>query len=319
MTSFITVTLNPALDLTGQLEHLTVGEVNRVQNAYLQPAGKGVNGAQVLADLGGSVMLTGFLGSDNAAPFHQLCQDRDFSDQFIELHGSTRINVKLAESSSQVTDINFPGFVASPQQLEHINEVLARNCGPNSYVIIAGSLPRGLAENAYQSLITTARERGATVLFDSSGAAFTAGLAAQPTLIKPNREELAEWIGHELSDDQALTDAALTLLRQGIRHVVVSDGSAGVYWFSEHGCLHAQPPRVNVVSTVGAGDTLVAGFAYGLATMTDPQSLLRLATALSAQAVTQVGVGCSEKQQLNRLQQQVQLTLRPDLLSEGAL
>lgn len=318
MAQFITVTLNPALDLTGQLDTLVPGEVNRVQQGYLQPAGKGVNGAQVLADLGEQVTVSGLLGEDNAAPFHALCEQRAFADHFVSVAGSTRINVKLAEASSQVTDLNFPGFTADDHNIAAIASQLQQLCNADTYVILAGSLPKGVAADAYVPLIEAANQQGATVLFDSSGPAFAAGLAAKPALIKPNREELAELVGHDLSSDEALGAAVQPLLANGIQHVVVSDGANGLYWFTHSTCVHAQPPRVQVLSTVGAGDSLVAGLAYGLAHYDDPQQILKVATALSAQAVTQVGVGISDRQQFTSLQQQVQLTLRPELVSEGA-
>jgi len=105
----VTVTLNPALDLTGHLQILTKGAVNQVQHCALEPAGKGVNVAKVLAELGAEVTATGFLGIENQAPFCQLFERSNIQDKFIRVQGATRINVKLVESSSQVSDINFPG------------------------------------------------------------------------------------------------------------------------------------------------------------------------------------------------------------------
>ena len=105
----LTLTLNPALDLTGHLEQMQVGEVNLVRSGHLHPAGKGINVARVLKDLGAEVLVSGFLGQENQAPFHELFHDAGLGDHFLVVPGATRINVKMVEASGRVTDLNFPG------------------------------------------------------------------------------------------------------------------------------------------------------------------------------------------------------------------
>jgi 1-phosphofructokinase len=303
----VTVTLNPALDLTGSLNQLNVGSVSLVNNSSLHAAGKGVNVAQVLCDLGAEVTVTGFLGSDNEEMFSQLFAELGVKDKFIRVEGANRINVKLVETSGVTSDINFPGFVVKPIEIEQFERSLFRLAEDHDYFVIAGSLPQGVPPYLCAQWIKKLHEMGKKVLFDSSRAALAEGLDANPWLIKPNDEELSEFVGRELHTPNQCQEAALELADKGIDNIVVSMGADGVMWLNDGRWLRSQPPRMQVVSTVGAGDTLVAGLCWGHMQQMDKPELLTFATALSALAVSQVGVGVSSLQELNSLQQQIEL------------
>ena len=146
------------------------------------------------------------------------------------------------------------------------------------------------------------------MLFDSSKTALDAGLDAHPWLVKPNDEELAEWAGKALETQQQCMEVAEQIATKGIANVVVSLGAKGVIWFNHEGWLHAQPPKMDVVSTVGAGDTLVAGLCWGELNQHSKAQSLQFATALSAYAVTQVGVGVKDISKVNSIAQDVILT-----------
>lgn len=141
----VTITLNPALDLTGSLESLNVGNVSLVSNSSLHAAGKGVNVAQVLRDLGAEVTVTGFLGRDNQEMFCQLFDSIGVTDKFVRVQGATRINVKLVENSGSVSDINFPGVKVSTQEIEKFEKQLFELADTHEYFVLAGSLPQGIS------------------------------------------------------------------------------------------------------------------------------------------------------------------------------
>lgn len=295
MARILTLTLNPALDLTVRLPRLEPGEVNRSETILTHAAGKGVNVAQVLADLGHLVSVGGFLGEDNPQAFDALIASRGFGDAFIRVPGETRSNIKIAEYDGRVTDINAPGpWVGEQAQKELLKRV--EIIGPEfDAVVVAGSLPSGVSPQWFQGLLETLKNLGLKVALDTSGEALRAGLKAGPWLVKPNTEELAEALGHS-------ADAVSQLHQQGVEHVVVSDGAAGVSWFSPGRALHATPPKVSVASTVGAGDSLLAGMLHGLLSGDTPEHTLRRATAIAAMAVTQIGFGISDDAQLAHLQ-----------------
>lgn len=303
----VTVTLNPALDLTGSLETLNVGTVSLVNHGSLHAAGKGVNVAQVLSDLGADVTVTGILGQDNQEMFVQLFEQIGATDKFIRVNGATRINVKLVEDNGNVSDINFPGVTVPESVINEFEQTLFALAEDHDFFVIAGSLPVGICPERLATWIRKLRQAGKKVLFDSSRDALTAGLEASPWLIKPNDEELASFIGQPLKTQQACQKAAESLAHTGIENIVVSMGAKGVMWLHQDQWLHAQPPKMKVISTVGAGDTLVAGLCWGHMQDMHKPELLRFATALSALAVSQVGVGIQNIEQLHALQQEIQL------------
>ncbi|OZS42159.1 1-phosphofructokinase [Photobacterium sanguinicancri] len=303
----VTVTLNPALDLTGSLETLSAGSVNLVQRGSLHPAGKGVNVAKVLAELGAEVTVTGFLGADNQAPFCQLFESIGLNDAFVRVAGATRINVKVVEDSGKVTDLNFPGVNVTEADIAQFEQALLALAQTHDVFVLAGSLPQGVSPEKCAQWIRLLQEQGKQVLFDSSKAALAAGLEATPWLIKPNDDELADWAGKPLTTLASITEVAETISNLGVRNVVVSRGEHGVTWLDQDGWLSAKPPKMNVVSTVGAGDTLVAGMCWGHLNQWNKEQTLKFATALSALAVAQVGVGVDSLERVEQCMEQVQL------------
>ncbi|WP_065935501.1 1-phosphofructokinase family hexose kinase, partial [Pseudomonas sp. 34 E 7] len=230
MARILTLTLNPALDLTVRLARLEPGAVNRSETLITHAAGKGVNVAQVLADLGHAVTVGGFLGEDNPQAFEALIAHRGFGDAFVRVPGETRSNIKIAEQDGRVTDINAPGPLVSEQAQAELLKRLAL-IGPDfDAVVVAGSLPRGVSPQWFQALIEQLKNLGLKVALDTSGEALRAGLKAGPWMVKPNTEELAQAL------DNA-TDAIRQLHQQGVEHVVVSDGAAGVSWYSSGATL----------------------------------------------------------------------------------
>ncbi|MCS0022859.1 1-phosphofructokinase [Vibrio antiquarius] len=304
----VTITLNPALDLTGSVNELNVGSVSLVQQSNLHAAGKGVNVAKVLSDLGADVTVTGFLGKDNPELFHQLFNDIGVKNEFVEVQGATRINVKLVEASGNVSDINFPGVQVTADEIARFEETLFRLAETHDYFVLAGSLPRGVTAEQCAAWIKALHQQGKKVLFDSSKAALKSGIEAHPWLIKPNDEELGDFVGEYLETPEQCQAAAQTLSDKGIENIVVSMGADGVMWLNQGEWLRAQPPRMNVVSTVGAGDTLVAGLCWGHMQLMPKKDLLRFATALSALAVSQVGVGLTSQEELENIKLQTEVS-----------
>jgi 1-phosphofructokinase len=302
MARILTLTLNPALDLTVRLQSLQPGALNRSLGQSSHAAGKGLNVAQVLADLGHKVTVGGFLGAANAGPFEALFARRGFIDAFIRVPGETRSNIKLAEQDGRITDLNGPGPQVEARHQAELLEQLEQIAVGHDAVVVAGSLPQGVSPEWFAGLLRRLKALGLPLVLDSSGAALRAGLAVGPWLIKPNAEELAEASELPSETGAELHAAALRLRAQGVEHVLLSRGAEGVSWFGPDIALQAQPPRVEVVSTVGAGDSLLAATLHGLLAGWPAERSLRLATAIAAQAVTQIGFGIHDREQLARLE-----------------
>lgn len=310
MSKIATITLNTAYDLVGRLKRIELGEVNTVETLGLFPAGKGINVAKVLKDLGLEVAVGGFLGEDNQGDFVQLFQQLNLEDKFQRVAGKTRINVKITETETDVTDLNFLGYQISPQDWQQFTQQSLAYAKQFDIVAVCGSLPRGVTPEQFSAWLKALAENGVKVVLDSSNAALTAGLMANPWLVKPNHRELEAWIGHKLNSLSEIVDAAKQLKAQGIGNVIISMGAEGSLWLSDDAIIQAQPPKCeNVVSTVGAGDSMVAGLIYGLSQGLSQQQTLAFASAVSAFAVSQSNVGIPDRSQLDPILAKVNINI----------
>ena len=296
MAKVATITLNAAYDLVGRLKRIELGEVNTVETLGLFPAGKGINVAKVLNDLGVEVAVGGFLGEDNQGDFEHMFRVTGLQDKFQRVTGKTRINVKITETEADVTDLNFLGYQISVEDWQKFVVNSLDYCKEFDIVAVCGSLPRGVTPELFADWLLQLHQAGVKVVLDSSNAALTAGLKANPWLVKPNHRELESWVGHSLPTLNDIIVAAKKLKAQGIANVIVSMGANGSLWLSDNAVVQAQPPKCeNVVSTVGAGDSMVAGLIYGFVNNLSQQETLAFASAVSAFAVSQSNVGVSER------------------------
>lgn len=259
----ITVTLNPAIDQTVLLEVLRPGEVNRCLSMDLQPGGKGVNVSAMLAGYGIPSAATGFLGAGNPGLFESLFASLGIRDAFIRLPGATRTGIKIV-AGGETTDLNFPGLEPSAADLSKLGEMLTCHASPGSWVVFGGRLPAGVAPQDFALLIDKAKQAGARVAVDTSGEALRLAFEHGVDLVKPNHLELSEILGHALPDASSRLAAAVALQRRGMPHVILSQGAEGALFLAPDGRVSALPPPVRVTSTVGAGDSLLAGYLAGL-------------------------------------------------------
>ena len=288
MAKILTITLNPAIDVTLQLDELHVGEVNRQKHMQSHAAGKGLNVAQVLHDLGHELIVSGFLGQQNCAVFEQHFQSMQFDNQFVYVAGETRQNIKIAEQSGRMTDINARGFTVTEANKHALLQRVEQCCQAVDYVVIAGSLPQGFSLDDFKALIALLQQHNKYVAIDSSGQALVAAIEMNPWMIKPNTDELQESFGKS-ADTFAEQQALFQNLDHHIEHIVISMGEHGVNWINAKTSLHAQPAKVTVKSTVGAGDSLLAGMVHGVVSQLSPEETLKMATAIASHAVTQIG------------------------------
>lgn len=298
--SVVTVTLNPAIDQTLSIPGFAVGQVNRVVESRSDAGGKGVNVASFLADLGVEATATGFLGADNAAPFENLFRRKRIEDRFVRIAGSTRIGIKIVDGH-RTTDINFPGLSPSADDLAELRGRIAELAAPGRWFVLSGSVPPGVPSGIYAGMIDSIHGRGGYVALDTSGAALREALASRPDLVKPNVDELSEVIGHRPLDWPAAARAL------GVPRVVISMGGDGAVLVDGEEALLARPPRVEVRSTVGAGDAMVAGLVYGMIHELPLDEAARFATASGAYAVTRVGAGIENPDEHRDLIGQVEI------------
>lgn len=306
VSNVITVTLNPAADRTLYFSHFTIGEVNRVENEQIEPGGKGINVARIIKQLDYDVTVTGFLGEKNQTYFTDFFEKNGITDKFVRLPGSTRINIKLVDQkSNQVSEINFPGQSCTDAYIQKLITVLKELASPTTLVILSGSLPPGVPDTIYYELITHLNGHGCKVFLDASGQALAEGIKAKPFLIKPNISELKQILNDKLEDEIKIKHAINELLNTGISQVVVSMGGKGSLMADKSSILKISPPKVPINSTVGAGDSMVAGLAIGHLKNLPFLECGRLATAIAATSVAFPGAQIGSLKELSTLMTKV--------------
>jgi 1-phosphofructokinase len=297
--------------MTVGLDAFEPGQVHRARSAVTHAGGKGVNVAACLADWGLDVTASGFLGASNADAFEALFRAKNVNDGFLRLQGETRTNVKLAEPGGRTTDINLPGLSFDPALLTRLNDRLLA-LSP-TLIVLSGSLPVGLPSTVWADLATDWEGRGTRVVLDVSGEPLMEALSRPilPFAVKPNRDELAAVMG-PIEDDAALLRQARALHAKGIPLVVVSLGSEGAVFVSSEGALYAAPLKVGALSSVGAGDAMVAGLCAALVEEAGLERLARLSTAFAGGKLRKVGPHLPPKQDIEALASAVSISAAED-------
>jgi 1-phosphofructokinase family hexose kinase len=271
----------------------------------LDPGGKGINVASFLSDFGQPATVTGFLGADNDEIFRRFFARKGIEDRCVRIAGQTRIGVKISdEVQRQTTDINFPGQAPSPADIEHLFAILRELATSCEWFVLSGSIPAGVSAGIYREMVTMLS--GKKVVLDTSGEGFRQAVAAGPWLVKPNVDELGEFAGERLPTPAAIVQVARALVqRHGITSVVVSMGKEGAIFVEGQETVWAVPPSVEVKSTVGAGDAMVAGIVAGKIRGLALAECARLATAFSTSAITHIGSGLPSVQAVQSGMEQV--------------
>jgi 1-phosphofructokinase len=258
----ITLTPNPSLDRTVEIDELVRGEVIRVRAAHVEPGGKGVNVARalVLNDVKARAIIPS--GGPEGAQLTALLPGEAIEPVVVPIAGTVRSNVAVVEPDGTTTKLNEPGPRLSPAELDALVATTHEQAAGAEWVVLSGSLPPGAPEDFYARIVRDLQDSAARVVVDSSGPALVAALSAGPDLVKPNQEELAEASGHEIRSLRDAAEAAQELRRRGAGTVLVSLGKHGALLVDANGVLHGEAPATPR-STVGAGDAFLAGFLAG--------------------------------------------------------
>lgn len=301
MTTVVTVTPNPSIDRTVTLgTPLTRGAVHRVTSATTEPGGKGVNVARALAMAG--VDAVALLPAGDADPFVAALHGAAVPARCVPVTGTVRTNLTITESDGTTTKLNEPGARLDTAALDALTRTVVEAARDSSWVVLSGSLPPSMPDTWYADVVATLAELPCRVAVDTSEAPLAA-LArafgdAAPDLIKPNAEELASLVGataETLEDAAAQGDpgpvaaAARHLVEQGVRTVLVTLGAAGAVLVDGTGAWLATPPPITPRSTVGAGDSSLAGYLRAEVAGVESAERLRMAVAYGSAAAALPG------------------------------
>lgn len=290
-----TLTLNPAIDYTLRLDRLEPGETNRSRAESFQPGGKGLNVSAVLASLGVKSVALGFIAGKTGELLEEAVRARGIETDFIRLsqRSMTRINVKILEEEKE-TEINAKGPEIGEKELHRLFEKL-RTVRDGDTLVLSGSLPGSLPADLYAEILSRLAGTQIRVAADTAGDALRSILPFRPFLIKPNLPELAEVSGRAaLKTDGEIAGAARALQRQGAQRVLVSLGGEGALFLDVGGAVYRIPALPGkVVNTVGAGDSMLAGFLAGIGRGT--VFALRLGTAAGCATAFSPGLAGREE------------------------
>jgi tagatose 6-phosphate kinase len=263
--TILCVTLNAAIDKRYDLGELRPGQVQRVTQVSASAGGKGINAARAARILGAEVVATGFVGGFAGSFICSEVRALGIRDEFVRIAGESRTCINIIDHAGRSTELLEPGLSVNSGDLAGFTETFAGLLADVSAVSISGSAPSGCPDDVYAGLVQAAHDAGRPVVLDTSGRALAAALDARPSVVKPNRDELAAWLGSPLTSDVALVEAARRLLRSGPRAVLVSLGSRGVLAVTGQRAELFDAPAVTAQNPVGCGDVLVGTLTVGLA------------------------------------------------------
>lgn len=304
----VTVTMNPAIDKTVEIDRLLAGGLNRIKKVEYDAGGKGINVSKTIHELGGESIATGFLGGNAGKTIASVLEAKGIQSDFVWVEGETRTNTKVFEESGAVTELNEPGPVIGETQMEELLKKLEGYAKEGTLFILAGSIPSGVDKTIYEKIIRLVHEKGAEILLDADGELFRNALPAGPDIIKPNRVELEEYAGYDYrASEEELLELAKKLMDQGIGTVVVSMGKSGAMFVRDGYEVKCPALSVKAHSTVGAGDAMVAALAYAWDQKLNDEDTVRLCIATSAGAVTTIGTKPPARELVDELVKQVKI------------
>ena len=310
----LTLTPNPSLDLTYELDKLSRGAVQRAESFSVEAGGKGINVSRDLVGNGVPSRAVAPVGGPSGEQFLSLLRSSEVELVRVAVAGAVRINTSLAESAGVLTKVNASGPGLSLEEVERLLSETASAARGASWVAACGSLPPGAPKDVYARVVEAGHEAGCPVAVDGSGAPLAAALSAGPDLVKPNAEELAELVGRRLVTFGDVLKAAGEVRARGAVRVLVSLGADGAILVEEGGAVHAETPPFVPRSTVGAGDATLAGFLAGGG---EGKKALVEAIAWGAAAAKLPGTGGPGPEDIDRGAVRLHETLDPERKLKG--
>ena len=272
------VTLNPSIDFIVRVKDFQLGETNRAYEDNFFAGGKGIMVSKLLKNVKTNCVNLGFLGGFTGTFIEQNLKKLNILSDFVTVNENTRVNVKLKTETE--TEINCQGPKISDNEKEEFLDKI-RKIKSDDFVILSGSVPSNLGNDFYITIIEILNKNGVKFTLDSSGETFSKSLKYKPFLIKPNKDELKEYARREFKNNQEIVNYVRENLVDKAEHVIISLGGEGALYIDKKFSLFAYPLRVkeNVVNTVGAGDSVVAGFVNYMLKHNDTEKAFRFAVA----------------------------------------
>ncbi len=286
----VTVTMNPAIDKTAELQKFTHEGLNRLENVVSDVGGKGINVSKTIRALGGKTIATGFLAGGAGQGIKSTLDELGIENDFIFVEGETRTNLKVLEPGGVLTELNEQGPVVSQESIEALVEKLEFYATEKTVFVLAGSIPKGVNPSIYKVIIERLKAKNAQVFLDVDGEPFEEAIEAGPDMIKPNKFELLQYYGiHEDKPLIEVIEIAQRLREKNVKNIAISMGKEGALFLIDQKVYQVPGLEIEAHSAVGAGDAMVAAITYGMHEGLEVKDWIALAVATSAGAVVTIG------------------------------
>jgi 1-phosphofructokinase family hexose kinase len=317
----VTVTLNAAIDRTLVVPNFQPGQRHRASVGFPSAGGKGINVARALKRLGAPVVCTGLAGGRTGTLLVEELTNEGILNDFVRIHGESRTSIAVLDPTSNAyTEINEWGPEVTEEELEILREKLAYLAQRAEFIVLAGSLPRGVDPGFYGELVRDLNRGQLLAVVDSEGEPLRLAVEAEPYLVSPNLQEAEALVGHEFVDDEDLTGGLDEIAELGARNVLITLQQGCYALLREDRTelrVRAEGPRMEPVSGVGAGDTLLAGFLAARVGGKPFDEAVRAAVAAGAASVLEAGAGRFDPREARRLAPLVQLEHLERVPQEG--
>ena len=289
-----TITFNPALDYISQVENFEIGKINRTQTEKILPGGKGLNVSTVLRNLGIKSTALGFIAGFTGEELKRDIEQRGIKTDFINVEkGLTRINVKI--SSKEETALNGNGPEITDEDIEQLFEKI-NNIKNEDTVILAGNIPKCINNNIYEIICKKLEQNKVRFIVDATKELLMNVLKYKPFLIKPNKEELEETFKEKIETKEEIIEHAKKLQKMGAQNVLISLGEEGaILVTSENKEYFINAPKGKVLNTVGAGDSMVAGFVAGYEKSGDYEYAFKMGIATGSASAFSMDLATAEQ------------------------
>lgn len=281
------LTLNPSLDYNMELNEVMLGNINRTANETTFPGGKGINVSQVLKRFNVDSKALGFLGGFTGDYIESFLESRDIPTDFIRVNGDTRINVKL--KSAKETEFNAAGPVISKENMKALKEKISALTNED-ILILAGSIPRTMPNTTYIELVEICQQKGIPFVIDVEGHLLKDLLPYKPFLIKPNHHEFGELFGTTITTCEEVIPYGKELIKAGTQNIIVSLAGAGAVFMNRDLTLISTVPKGEVKGSVGAGDSMIAGFLATLKKTNSVEESFRYSVAAGSATAFSIGL-----------------------------
>ena len=308
-----TVTLNPALDQHVEVDNLVLDDTNRWVSFKRQPGGKGINVSRVLRELGGDTVAYGFIGGHAGDDIERLLKEEGVHTDFTRIKTEIRSNFIITDlKTHRQTRISAPGPRVTPGEFKKLLDRITGLKPRPQYIIFAGSVPPGVPYYIYRELIDRMKVLGIRTVLDAADMWLIEGIHARPDIIKPNVREAQTLLGVELKTEEDIICAVKTIVGMGVGIAAISRGPDGMIIADGNVILKVVPPQVEVMSTVGAGDSTVAGLVFKLSEGGSLEEASRLAVAAGTAATLTPGTELCHKEDVERLLPLVKVEKMPN-------